>query len=357
MQITVIWQLVRLFAVRKLVMGANPNLIELVEHICFHEVDFRYAIQHDAVAQRRQVDPTATAGTAGGRTEFSAGLPNLLPYPIFKLCREWAAAYAGTIRLADSVYLLYMLRGDAQPGAGPSHDGARRGDVWISAKVNVEHGALGSLSQNVLSLLQQVIEQILGVGELQSAQEFNGREEIRLQLGYVEAAAVEFGQRGMTRYSILVALLEIGQQDVADTQAGTTDLILVGGAYTFKSRADFATTPSFLINSVEGAVRRQDELRLARNVEVGRPINSPIGEFLKLLAKDNWVEDYAIADNIDNVWMKDSGWHLVQYVLDAIESQSMASIGTTLEASYYVVGGGEYIDDFAFALISPLQSY
>jgi hypothetical protein len=55
--------------------------------------------------------------------------------------------------------------------------------------------------------------------------------------------------------------------------------------------------------------------------------------------------------------VKNARWHLVQYVLGAIEGEGVAGIGATLETGYYVVGGGQDIDNLAFAFVSPLQSY
>ena len=44
----------------------------------------------------------------------------------------------------------------------------------------------------------------------------------------------------------------------------------------------------------------------------------------------------------------------MQHVLGAIEGEGVTGIGSALKAGYYIVGGGQHIDNLAFALIPPL---
>ena len=38
------------------------------------------------------------------------------------------------------------------------------------------------------------------------------------------------------------------------------------------------------------------------------------------------------------------------------ENEGMAGIGSALEAGYHLIGWSEHVNDFAFSLISPLES-
>jgi hypothetical protein len=78
---------------------------------------------------------------------------------------------------------------------------------------------------------------------------------------------------------------------------------------------------------------------------------------LEFLTKDDGVEDDAVANDVEDVGVKNAAGHLVQDVLDTVEGESVAGIGAALEAGYGVVGGCEDIYNFAFAFIAPLEAY
>ncbi len=191
---------------------------------------------------------------------------------------------------------------------------------------------------------------------MQSTQEFNRTKEVGLELLDLQFLIIEAGLAGVAGDGFLISRLEIREQDVADAQAGAADFILVGGADAFEGAADFSVAAGFLVDAVEGAVAGQDELGFLGDIEVSRPVHSPIGQLLQLLTEHDGVEDDAVADYINNVGVKDAAWHLVQHVLEAVEGEGVAGVGAALEAGYYVVGGGEDIDDFAFAFVAPLEA-
>ena len=91
---------------------------------------------------------------------------------------------------------------------------------------------------------------------------------------------MEFSEGGMTGYGFLIALLEVGKQDVADAEAGTADFILVCGADAFQGGADFAAAASLFVDPVKGTVRGQDQLGLAGDVQILLPVHAPVSEFL-----------------------------------------------------------------------------
>ena len=154
-----------------------------------------------------------------------------------------------------------------------------------------------------------------------------------------------------------IAPLEIGQQDMANAEADAADFVGIGGTDAFEGAADFSVAPSFFADAVEGAVRGQDELGLLGDVKIFGPIHSPICEFLEFLAENDGVEDDPIADDVEDVRVKNTAGHLVQDVLDAVEGEGVTGVGAALEAGDGIVGGCEDIYDFAFAFIAPLEAY
>ena len=54
--------------------------------------------------------------------------------------------------------------------------------------------------------------------------------------------------------------------------------------------------------------------------------------------------------------MEDTAGDDVEDMLGAVEFEGVAGIGATLETGNNIVFGSEDVDDFAFALVAPLES-
>jgi hypothetical protein len=68
------------------------------------------------------------------------------------------------------------------------------------------------------------------------------------------------------------------------------------------------------------------------------------------------INDHAIAHYIFGSRAKNTAWNGVQHVLFAVKNQGMTRIWPALKARDDVIFGGQDIDNFAFAFISPLQA-
>ena len=119
------------------VVGAGLDFSEAVEHVGFHEVELGDAVEHDGVAESRQVYPAGAAGTAGGGAKFATSLADLLADLVVELGGKGAAANAGAVRFGNAVDFVDVARGDAEARAGAGGNGAGRGDVGIGAEVDI----------------------------------------------------------------------------------------------------------------------------------------------------------------------------------------------------------------------------
>ena len=151
------------------------------------------------------------------------------------------------------------------------------------------------------------------------------------------------GDGGVLGNGLLITLVEIGQKNVADAEADAADFIGIGGTDAFEGAADFGVAAGFFTDAVEGAMRGEDKLSFFRDIEVFGPIYPPIGEFLELLAEHDRVEDDAVADDIENMRVKDAAGHLVQDVLYSVEEEGVTGVGAALEAGDGVVGRREHV--------------
>jgi hypothetical protein len=78
---------------------------------------------------------------------------------------------------------------------------------------------------------------------------------------------------------------------------------------------------------------------------------------LEFGTEHNGVKNDAVAYDIEDVRVKNTAGHLVKDVFEAVEGEGVAGVGAALEAGYGIVGGSEYVYDFAFAFIAPLEAY
>ena len=216
---------------------------------------------------------------------------------------------------------------------------------------------MGTFGEDALALSEEVVEEVLGVGELEGAQEGDSGEEVGFEGFDFQSLMMVGSDGGVLGDGFSVALLEIREQDVADAQADAADFVGVGGADAFESAANFGVAAGFFADAVERAVRGQDELGLLGDVEVFDPIHPPIGQLLEFLAEDDGVEDDAVADDVQDMGVENAAGHLVQDVLNAVEGEGVTGVGAALETGDGIVGGCEDVYDFAFAFIAPLEAY
>ena len=69
-----------------------------------------------------------------------------------------------------------------------------------------------------------------------------------------------------------------------------------------------------------------------------------------------WLDDDAVADEVDATRGEHARWDIVQHEFLAFKLDGMAGIGTALEAADNVIIRGEGIDYLAFAFIAPLEA-
>jgi hypothetical protein len=78
---------------------------------------------------------------------------------------------------------------------------------------------------------------------------------------------------------------------------------------------------------------------------------------LQFGTKDNGVKNDAVTYYIKDVGVEDAAGYLVQDVLEAVEGEGVAGVGTSLEAGNGIVSRSQYVYNFSFAFIAPLEAY
>ncbi len=73
-------------------------------------------------------------------------------------------------------------------------------------------------------------------------------------------------------------------------------------------------------------------------------------------SEQDGVEHYTVAYYVGLSALEYTRRDGAENVFLTFEFESVAGVGSTLEAGYYVVGRSEYVNDFAFSFIAPLEA-
>src|SRR5690606_9851639 len=88
----------------------------------------------------------------------------------------------------------------------------------------------------------------------------------------------------------------------------------------------------------------------------GQGVDLEFFQVLQFPFEDDRIDDHPIAHNVDGPFVEYSGRDGVQYVLNTVELQGMARIGTPLKSCNNIVILGQYINNLSFSFVPPLES-
>src|SRR5690606_8485533 len=95
---------------------------------------------------------------------------------------------------------------------------------------------------------------------------------------------------------------------------------------------------------------------LAGNEQFGKGIDLELFQVLQLPFKDYRVDDHPVAHDVDGLLVENSRGNGVQYVFYPVELQGMPGIGPSLKSGDNIVFLGQYINNFSFSFVPPLES-
>ena len=153
-----------------LIGGAGLDGVEAIEDIALHHDELGDTIDHDAVAQGYQVDPTATALTTSDCTILMAEVTDALARLVEQLGGEGTGTDTGAVGLHDAIDLANLVGTNAQTGAGSGTDGVAGSDEGIGTEIDIEHGALSALAENGLTSAQGFVDFVLGINQVELAE-------------------------------------------------------------------------------------------------------------------------------------------------------------------------------------------
>ena len=140
----------------------------LVQDVEFGDGQGIGPVQFDGVTCRHRIEPSATARPAGSRAVLVAPFPHAGTGLARFLGGERSCAYTGAISLAHQQHPLDGPGGKPKSGAGTADRGRRGGNVGIGAEIQVQHGSLGTLQEDVFPLFPGLVEDAPCVGNVRS---------------------------------------------------------------------------------------------------------------------------------------------------------------------------------------------
>ena len=192
--------------------------VEAIEDVGLHHDELGDAIDHDAVAEGYQVNPTTATLTTRNSPILVTQVTNEFARLVEQLGGERTRTDTGAVGLHDAINLANLVGSDAQSCAGSRTDGVAGGDKGIGAEINVEHGTLSTLAEDGLACTQGFVDLMLRIDQVELAQVFDALEPFLLDLGdvIIEVQGLEDGL--VTSLMGCILSLEV-VEDVAYAQA------------------------------------------------------------------------------------------------------------------------------------------
>ena len=327
-----------------------------VHHIGLHHDQGCDSVEHYGVLEGYHVQPAGAAGTARSGAELVALAAELLTCLIEELSGEGTAAYAGAVGLEDAVDVAYRGRSYAEAEAGSRAGSGRGGHERVGAEIHVEHRTLGSFCEDAAAVAEAVVDIVFAVYEVKGTQVVHGGHPF-LDIGVRVVGIIElFEECDVFLFQGVKAGLKVRGQDVPDAEAVAAGLVHVGGADALEGGADLGFAFGCLGGRVYDTVGGGDQVGFLGDSDPLPYGNAQLFDLGALLLEDYGVEDYASADDVVRAFSEDTRGYRVKHEAAAFRLDGMAGIGTALEPGNDIVLAGEDVHNFAFALISPLET-
>ncbi|MBA7633276.1 hypothetical protein ES703_40838 [subsurface metagenome] len=281
------------------IAGADLNAVEAVENVELGQRQPSDAAGADGLPHQNRIEPAASARPAGIGAELPAPLADLAADLVVLLGRERTLADPGRVGLADAKHIADRARAHTGAGRGLCGHRVGRGDVRVSAVVDVEQCALRALEQDALALAALDVEQPphrIGIG-----QQFRRH---RHQLSQ-DHAAIEFRQLHATAQRVVMRqqtfdLVRQGLvvREVHQADGAAAHLVFIGRADAAARGADRGRSTCVLAHRIELAVQRQDQRDVLGDTEIFRTDGDALPlQPLHFVEKGLRIEHHAIADH------------------------------------------------------------
>ena len=154
---------------------------------------------------------------------------------------------------------------------------------------------------------------------------------------------------------------ELGCKVFADKEIGhfqgtTRDFVFISRTDAAPGRTDCGRAFGFFSREIECGMRRQDQRAIGAYLEPLENGNTACNQRIRFLDEGIKREYHAVANKAAYVVAQNSGRYQVQYGLFAVDDQRVTGIMATLESRDGGRAVRQQIDNFTFALVTPLRA-
>jgi len=251
----------------ELVVGGDLDGGDAGKDIKLGNVQGREAIKFVGVLDDVEIEPSALSLATGGGTELVSDILKSFTDLVVEPCGERSSSDTSGVSLYDTDVAIESRWWDTESSADSSDTSAGRGNIRPGSEVEIEHGGVGSLSNDTLGRIVEVRAHVIdGVNEhsVLGAIELLGHLEELVKLFFaVKVSDVELVLEPINEGVVL--LLE--ERPVSEISSAETDSESLGGvswADTLLGGADHVTLgfleSALLIHTVSLHLNFRDEM-------------------------------------------------------------------------------------------------
>ena len=317
---------------------ANLDLLQSRQYVELGEVDGREAIDQGRESHLRNVQPAASPRPAGGGAVLGTDGAQMVADAggiVLLLGGERSLPDAGGVGLDRAVDAPELAGRYAQTGQHGSDAGVGRRHVRVRAEINVEHGGVGTLDQNLLAVLEGLVGVLDGIdGHLIDAL---GDVAVELQLALdvdLEAGEGPHVVVGQVAEALL-EVLEVAK--IADADAVALDLGGVGRSDALFGGADLVPTEAVLKGAVDLLVEIKDQVGAVGNLDPALVLDATGREGIELIEEGGEMDDDTVANDAGGLVVEDARGKQMELVLLSLDDDGMTSVGTTSDTGADIV--------------------
>ena len=221
--------------------------------------------------------------------------------------------------------------------------------------VDVEHRALRALEEDAIASADRGVDHAADVcrEREQALRVALERHDDRVDVRELSAEGRGDGRPGRERArDDAMHALAIAQ--VAEADASTGDLVLVGRSDPLLRRTDLSVGGGALAEGVDEQVVRLDQVHQLADEEPPLGLDPASRQRVELDDQRRWVDDHALGHGADRPGLQDAARDVPDDHLVVADDQGVAGVGPARVPDDQVRGLAQQVDDLALALIPPL---
>ena len=228
-------------------------------------------------------------------------------------------------------------------------------NIWIGTIVNIQHGSLSTLKENLAISLQLIMQQSNSIAYIWTKTICIAL--VLLQHGLIvhRLLAIELDNLHVLQLQIFFqALGELFLVNkITDTDTNTVITICIAWANTILGSANLVIALQLLNVAIHLAMIWQNHMSAVADTDT-TDINALSNHAVHFLQHNLWVKGNTIAYYAQGSLVQNTGWHQAQLVFYTINSNSMASIAAALITDNSLSLLCQIIYNLTFAFVTPL---